>query len=48
MDIDEAMKSGFGWKYGPFELMDEIGPFIIKDIFIKSKKEIPPLLNKQT
>ncbi|PPR44383.1 MAG: putative 3-hydroxyacyl-CoA dehydrogenase [Alphaproteobacteria bacterium MarineAlpha5_Bin6] len=48
LDIDEAMKSGFGWKYGPFELMDEIGPFIIKDIFIKSKKDIPTLLDKIT
>ena len=24
-DIDNAMKLGFAWKYGPFELMDKIG-----------------------
>ena len=23
LDIDEAMKNGFGWKFGPFELLDK-------------------------
>ncbi len=46
LDIDEAMKNGFGWKFGPFELLDNIGPLFIKDIFIKSKKDIPILLDK--
>ena len=40
------MKNGFGWKFGPFELLDNIGPLLIKDIFIKSKKDIPILLDK--
>ena len=46
LDIDEARKSGFGWKNGPFELLDKIGPLFIKDIFIKLKKDIPTLLVK--
>ena len=46
LDIDEAMKNGFGWRYGPFELIDKIGSSFLKDIFIKSKKDIPPLLDK--
>jgi len=29
--VDEAMKLGYGWKYGPFELLDKIGV----DYFIK-------------
>ena len=44
IDIDEAMKNGFGWKYGPFEIIDKIGPEFLKEIFIKSKKDIPKLL----
>lgn len=24
-DVDEAMKLGYGWKYGPFELIDQMG-----------------------
>ena len=46
MDIDEAMKNGFGWKYGPFELLDKMGSLFIKDIFIKSKKDIPTILDQ--
>ena len=46
VSIDEAMKNGFGWKYGPFELLDKIGPLFIKNIFIKSNKDIPTLLDK--
>ena len=25
LDIDTAMKEGYGWKYGPFEIIDKIG-----------------------
>ena len=25
-DVDEAMRLGYNWKYGPFELIDQMGP----------------------
>lgn len=44
--VDSAMKLGYSWKYGPFEMIDKIGV----DNFIKflqaQKKPIPPLLAK--
>ncbi len=44
--VDTAMKLGYSWKYGPFEMIDKIGV----DNFIKAlrgmDKEIPPLLAK--
>jgi len=43
-DIDAAMKDGYNWKYGPFELLDKIGV----DWFINKVKAdglpIPPVL----
>jgi 3-hydroxyacyl-CoA dehydrogenase len=44
--VDTAMKLGYSWKYGPFEMIDKIGV----DNFIKAlrsmNKEIPPVLAK--
>jgi len=45
LSIDETMKNGFGWKFGPFEIIDKIGPSFLKEHFIKSKKNIPSLLD---
>jgi len=44
--VDEAMRLGYAWKWGPFELIDRIGV----DAFIagleQAKQPIPPLLQK--
>ncbi len=46
VSIDTAMKLGYGWKYGPFELLDKIGT----EWFVKKLKEegktVPSLLEK--
>lgn len=36
IDIDEAMRAGFGWKKGPFELWDELG---VEETVAKMKNE---------
>jgi len=44
--VDEAMRLGYAWKWGPFELLDKIGV----DAFIagleRQKLAVPPLLAK--
>jgi 3-hydroxyacyl-CoA dehydrogenase len=44
--VDEAMRLGYNWEYGPFELIDRIGV----DAFIQSceqaKQPVPPLLRQ--
>lgn len=44
--IDEAMRLGYNWKFGPFELIDKVGG----DWFIAKAKQsgwaIPPILEK--
>lgn len=44
--VDNAMKLGYSWKYGPFEMIDKIGV----DNFIKmlqvNGKDVPPILTK--
>lgn len=43
-DIDRAMKLGYNWKYGPFELLDKIGTaWLIKKLEADSLS-VPPLL----
>ncbi len=45
LNIDRAMKWGFGWRKGPFEILDEIDP---TNFIAKCKKEnieIPKILN---
>jgi 3-hydroxyacyl-CoA dehydrogenase len=45
-DVDHAMKWGFAWEMGPFELMDAIG---VKSFAAQVQKEgraIPPLVQK--
>ena len=44
ISIDEAMKHGFGWKLGPFEIIDKIGSSFLKEKLLSSKKNIPLLL----
>ena len=42
--IDGAMKVGYNWKKGPFEMMDDIGPKSIVNRLKKLNKPIPPFL----
>lgn len=37
-DIDQAMKLGFNWKFGPFEMLDLIGPKYFKEHINKPAK----------
>jgi 3-hydroxyacyl-CoA dehydrogenase len=43
-DVDTAMKLGYNWKYGPFELVDKIGAQWLADAFAKHGWAVPPLL----
>ena len=45
ISIDEAMKNGFGWSLGPFEIIDQLGPSFLKEHFLNTNKNIPTLLD---
>ena len=38
------MKNGFGWQFGPFEIIDKIGISFLEKKINKSKNNIPNLL----
>lgn len=42
--IDRAMKLGYGWKRGPFELIDELGPALFAERLKSQGSEVPDLL----
>ena len=42
--IDRAMRLGFGWKYGPFELIDRMGAKYLADRLAAEKQPVPALL----
>ena len=44
VSIDNAMKWGFGWEMGPFELWDARGVERIIDDWVREKRPIPPLV----
>jgi len=44
VDVDEAMKDGYGWDVGPFETIDKMGAAWFADKLAKDKKAVPPLL----
>lgn len=44
--IDTAMKLGYNWKYGPFELIDKIGASWFAEKLKKEGRRVPPLLEK--
>jgi 3-hydroxyacyl-CoA dehydrogenase len=52
LNIDAAMRLGFAWKYGPFELIDRLGTPTqtgtdwLKDACEKEGLPVPPLLEK--
>lgn len=45
-DIDAAMKLGFNWKFGPFEMIDQIGTAKVKSFFIEQNIAIPKIINE--
>jgi len=42
--VDEAMRTGFGWGMGPFELLDKIGPAWFASRLAADGVAVPPLL----
>ncbi len=44
--IDEAMKLGYAWKWGPFELIDRLGAKWFAEKLAEDGKPVPALLSK--
>ena len=45
-DIDEAMKLGYNWKKGPFEMMDDLGPAWFAKKLGEEGIKVPAILSK--
>jgi len=45
-DIDAAMRLGYTWKFGPFELIDQLGGAWVTAHLAELGIEVPPLLRK--
>jgi 3-hydroxyacyl-CoA dehydrogenase len=43
-DVDEAMKDGYGWNNGPFEIIDKVGAAWLAEKLEAAKIEIPAIL----
>ncbi len=43
-DIDRAMQMGFNWKYGPFEMIDQLGADWLAAELKKAGKPVPPII----
>ncbi len=43
-DVDEAMKDGYGWNNGPFEMIDNVGAAWLAEKLTAAKIEVPGLL----
>jgi 3-hydroxyacyl-CoA dehydrogenase len=44
VDVDEAMKDGYGWDVGPFETIDKMGAAWFAEKLTKAGKTVPPML----
>ncbi len=44
--VDDGMKLGYAWKWGPFELLDKLGPKWFADKLKAEGKKVPALLEK--
>ena len=42
--VDAAMRLGFNWKHGPFELLDRLGPAAVAARLAAEGRRVPPLL----
>ena len=45
-EIDQAMKLGYNWKFGPFELIDIIGPSYFRQKLEEQNIQVPEILVK--
>lgn len=45
-DVDEAMRLGYNWKFGPFEMIDALGPSWFAERLKAEGKSVPALLQK--
>jgi len=43
-DVDEAMRLGYNWKFGPFEMIDALGPKWFAEQLKSAGKPVPELL----
>lgn len=43
--VDRAMRLGYNWKTGPFELIDKIGPAWLASALKEDGESVPPLLS---
>jgi 3-hydroxyacyl-CoA dehydrogenase len=44
VEVDEAMRWGYGWKFGPFELMDQVGTGWLAEQYKAKGRKVPKLL----
>jgi len=44
--VDEAMRLGYNWKYGPFEMIDQLGPAWFTDRLHADGLAVPALLER--
>ncbi|HSM51584.1 MAG TPA: 3-hydroxyacyl-CoA dehydrogenase family protein, partial [Thermoanaerobaculia bacterium] len=42
--VDEAMRTGYAWRWGPFELLDRLGPAWFAGRLAGEGRPVPPLL----
>jgi 3-hydroxyacyl-CoA dehydrogenase len=45
--VDTAIRLGYNWKYGPFELLDRIGVDWFVNRLIAENRDVPPLLENR-
>ncbi len=45
-DIDEGMKLGYNWKFGPFEMIDQLGPKWFADKLLDDDIGVPEILDQ--
>jgi 3-hydroxyacyl-CoA dehydrogenase len=46
VQVDEAMRWGYGWEKGPFELLDALGPAWFAERLAKEGRPVPALLTQ--
>jgi 3-hydroxyacyl-CoA dehydrogenase len=44
VEVDDGMKLGYGWKFGPFELMDQVGTGWLAEQYKEKGRKVPKLL----
>jgi 3-hydroxyacyl-CoA dehydrogenase len=44
--VDEAMRCGYGWQWGPFELLDRLGPAWFAERLAAEGRAVPDLVKK--